>query len=162
MFDLNFKHSNSQQLEPHLNHQNQALKALGAITLKIYQALNLEEMLQITVTEVRQLLACDRVLLYRLQVGGTGSTAAESVDAAYPSVLGRTFPSDVLPTELYQQYCQGYTQSVEDTEKTPMTLCPIELLQQVKVRAKLAVPILLQSELWAVSGRKCSRSSTIS
>ncbi|HEY9626805.1 MAG TPA: diguanylate cyclase [Coleofasciculaceae cyanobacterium] len=150
MFNLNFKHSNCQQIEQNLKHQNQSLKALASITLKIYQALNLEEMLQTTVTEVRKLLVCDRVLIYRLRADGTGSTIAESVDALYPSVLGKTFPSEVLPSELYQQYCQGYTQAIEDTERSLMTLCPIELLQQVTVRAKLAVPILLQSELWGL------------
>jgi diguanylate cyclase (GGDEF)-like protein/PAS domain S-box-containing protein len=150
MFNLNSKRSHCQQVEPNLKHQNQSLKSLGAITLKIYQALNLEQILQTTVTEVRQLLACDRVLIYRLWADGTGSSVAESVDSEYPSALGRTFPSEVFPAEIYQQYCHGYTQAIEDTARSSLMLCPIELLQQVKVRAKLVVPILLQSELWGL------------
>jgi diguanylate cyclase (GGDEF)-like protein/PAS domain S-box-containing protein len=150
MFNLNFKHSNCQQVEQNLKHQNQSLKSLGSIVLKIYQSLNLEEVLQTTVIEVRQLLACDRVLIYQLRINETGSTVAESIDPAYPSVLGKTFPSDVFSEEIYQQYHDGYIQAIEDTEICSTMLCPIELLQQVKVRAKLAVPILLQSEIWGL------------
>ncbi|MBW4694594.1 MAG: diguanylate cyclase [Lyngbya sp. HA4199-MV5] len=150
MFDLIFKHLSYQKIEQNLTHQNQSLKSLGAITLKMYQSLNLEAVLQTTVTEVRQLLVCDCVLIYQLRINETGSTVAESIDPAYPSVLGRTFPSDVFPDEIYQQYRAGYVQAIEDTERCPTMLCPIELLRQVNVRAKLAVPILLQSELWGL------------
>ncbi|HAG82541.1 MAG TPA: histidine kinase, partial [Cyanobacteria bacterium UBA12227] len=48
-----------------LQQQAERERIVGAIALRIHQSLNLKEILKITVTEVRQFLACDRVLIYR-------------------------------------------------------------------------------------------------
>ncbi|MCL1470148.1 diguanylate cyclase domain-containing protein [Argonema antarcticum] len=150
MFKQFFKNSKYQQVEQNLKRQNQSLKLLGDVTLKIRQSLNLEDILQTTVTEVRQLLACDRLLVYRLWGDGTGSAVAESVDPDYPAVLGQTFPSEVFPVEIHQEYCHGKIKVIGDIKKASISSCLIEFLQQFKVQAKLVVPILFESELWGL------------
>jgi light-regulated signal transduction histidine kinase (bacteriophytochrome) len=56
---------NSQLAKEASKQQNQRSQLLAEITLKIRQSLHLEEILQTAVTEVRNLLQADRVLIYR-------------------------------------------------------------------------------------------------
>ncbi len=53
------------------------------ITQKIHKSLNLDEILQTTVAEVRQFLHTDRVLVFQLNLDGDGTVVAESVGAEW-------------------------------------------------------------------------------
>ena len=53
---------------------------LHRITLRIRQSLELQEILEATVTEVRSYLGTDRVEVYRFQPDGSGEVIAESLD----------------------------------------------------------------------------------
>ena len=54
------------QTEAALKRQNLKSQLFAEITLKIRQSLQLEEILQTTVTEVQKILQVDRVLIYRV------------------------------------------------------------------------------------------------
>jgi PAS domain S-box-containing protein len=133
-----------------LNQQEQRTQLLAKITLKIRQSLQLEEILQTTVTEVRNLLQADRVLIYRLWSDGTGSAVTEAVVPGFPAVLGQTFEREVFPQEYYQPYLSGRIRAIEDTTEADISPCLVEFLQQFGVKAKLVVPILLKEELWGL------------
>ncbi|MBD2182802.1 diguanylate cyclase [Planktothrix sp. FACHB-1355] len=150
MFKWLFNKFKYLQVEQNLKRQNQSLQLLEAITLKICQSLNLEDILQTAVTEVRKFLRCDRLLVYRLWLDGTGSAVAESVDPKYLPILGQTFPSEVFPVEIHQHYCQGHIKAIGDIKQASISRCLIEFLQQFNVKAKLVVPILFQSKLWGL------------
>jgi light-regulated signal transduction histidine kinase (bacteriophytochrome) len=96
--------------------QNQGSQLLAEITLKLRQSLQLEEILQTAVTEVRNLLQADRVLVYRLWPDGNGSVVTEAVVPGWPAILGQAFPAEVFPQEYHQLYCQGRIQATEDAE----------------------------------------------
>jgi len=120
------------------------------VTLKIRQSLQLEEILQTTVTEVQKLLQADRVLVYRLWPDGTGSVVTEAVVPGWPTVLEQTFPAEVFPEECRQLYRQGRIRAIENVEKAEVQSCLVEFLQQWGAKAKLVVPILLKEELWGL------------
>src|SRR5207237_3143447 len=52
--------------EEALQQQLMKERLVGAISQRINQSLNLEEILNTTVAEVRQFLACDRVIIFRI------------------------------------------------------------------------------------------------
>src|ERR671932_2238239 len=133
-----------------LNQQDQRTQLLAKITLKIRQSLQLEEILQTTVTEVRNLLQADRVLIYRFWPDGTGSGVKESVVSGWPTILGQTFEPEVFPQEYHQLYASGRVRAIEDVGKAEMSPCLVEFVQQFGVKAKLVVPILLKEELWGL------------
>lgn len=136
--------------EAELQHQTRRSQLFADITLKIRQSLQLEEILQTTVTEVQQLLQADRVLIYRLWPDGTGSAVTEAVVPGWPMVLKQTFSGEVFPEESRHLYRQGRTGIIEDVENTEVPSCLVEFMQQWGVKAKLVVPILLKSELWGL------------
>jgi PAS domain S-box-containing protein len=133
-----------------LNQQHQRTQLLSLITLKIRQSLQLEEILQTTVTEVRNLLQADRVVIYRLWSDGTGSGVTEAIAPGWPVILGQTFDAEVFPQEYHHLYATGRVRAIEDIGKADICPCLVEFLQQFGVRAKLVVPILLKEKLWGL------------
>lgn len=141
-----------------LNQHNQRTQLLAKITLKIRQSLQLEEILQTTVTEVRNLLQADRVLIYRFWPDGTGSGVTEAVLPGWPAVLGETFEPEVLPQEYHHLYSAGRIRAIEDIETAEIAPCLVQFLQQFGVKAKLVVPILLKEKLWGLLvAHQCTR-----
>ncbi|MEQ9622380.1 sensor histidine kinase [Coleofasciculus chthonoplastes] len=117
---------------------------------RIRQTLDLETILDTTVTEVREFLGVDRVLIYRIWSDGTGSTVAESVSSDISPILGQTFPAEVFPEQMHQLYCQGRIRTVVNPETDDVTPCLVEFLQHLGVKSKLVVPILQQEKLWGL------------
>jgi light-regulated signal transduction histidine kinase (bacteriophytochrome)/ActR/RegA family two-component response regulator len=139
------------QVEAALLLQNQRSQLFAEVTLKIRQSLNLDEILQTTVTEVKRILQADRVLIYRLWSDGTGSGVAEAVQPGLPEVMGYTFPEEVFPEPTRQKYLQGQMRSLADASHDDrISPCLVEFLQQFWVKAKLVVPIVAKEELWGL------------
>ncbi len=139
------------QAEVALQRQNQRSQLFAEVTLKIRQSLQLDEILQTTVTEVQRILQSDRVLIYRLWPNGTGSGVAEAVQPGLPQVMEYIFPEEIFPEEIKQKYRQGRMRQVEDVEHDrQISSCLVEFLQRFWVRAKLVVPILTNKELWGL------------
>ncbi|MBD1914758.1 MULTISPECIES: response regulator [Cyanophyceae] len=139
------------EAEAALQRQNQRSQLFADVTLKIRQSLQIDDILQTAVTEVKTILHADRVLIYRLWPDGTGSGVAEAVQPHFPQVMGVVFPQEVFPTESREQYRQGRIRSLVnaalDQQVSP---CLVEFLQQFEVQAKLVVPILTQDDLWGL------------
>ncbi|HEY9641787.1 MAG TPA: ATP-binding protein, partial [Coleofasciculaceae cyanobacterium] len=139
------------QAQEELQRQHRRAQLFAEVTLKIRQSLQLQDILQTTVTEVQKILNADRVLVYRLWPNATGSGVAEAVLAGFSTVLGHTFPEEVFPEEFRQLYLQGRIGVVEDVDTDPqISPCMVEYLQQFEVKAKLVVPIIAQGELWGL------------
>jgi len=52
---------------------------------------------------------------------------------------------------LWQKYCKGFVQAVEDIEtRYALTPCFVGLMRRTKIRAKLVVPIIVQDKLWGL------------
>jgi PAS domain S-box-containing protein len=75
------------QAEESLRQQTKQARLLSGMCLSIRQSLNLEEILNTTVSEVRQFLACDRVLILQLQPDSRSLVVVESVAQNWNSML---------------------------------------------------------------------------
>lgn len=130
------------QVEAELQNQNQRTQLLAAITLRIRQSLNLEEILETTVAEVRQFLQADRVVVYRFQPDWDGLIVVESVDDRYTSALGTTIQDTCFIQGGWQAYAQGSIHSIHNVEQADLDPCHKTLLQNFQVKANLVVPII--------------------
>ena len=141
-----------QRAEEELRRQNRRSQLFAEITLKIRQSLQLEEILQTTVTEVHKILDCDRVLIYRVWPNGMGRTVTEAVKPGWPVILDMPFPEEVFPLEYQELYRQGKIGAIADVEQAyaEVTPCLLEFLKPWAVKAKLVVPILLSGQLWGL------------
>jgi light-regulated signal transduction histidine kinase (bacteriophytochrome) len=119
------------QAQEELQRQNWRSQLFAEITLKIRQSLQLEEILQTTVTEVQKILNCDRVLLYRVWPNGTGCVVTEAVQPGWPAILGMTFQEEVFPTQYQELYRQGQVRAIANVERAYAEIVPclLEFLQ---------------------------------
>ncbi|MBC6435029.1 PAS domain S-box protein [Nostoc sp. HG1] len=140
------------QTELRLQQQAKQERLLGSITQRVRSSLNLDEVLNTTVEEIRQVLQSDRALVYRVFPGGTGAAIAESVLPKWPKILDILFPQEVFPEENYERYIQGrvYALSDREDENQPVLPCLIQFLSEIHVRAKLVVPIVQNHTLWGL------------
>lgn len=133
------------QAESELHRQNQRSQLFTEITLKIRQSLQIQEILQITVTEVQKILQTDRVLIYQIAPDG-GSVVAEAVVPWLPAIQGQNIIEPYLQAAYLQQYRQGHHGSPQIDLAEVAPKYP-EFLQQFGVKANLVVPILVKEEL---------------
>lgn len=141
-----------QQAEEELQRQHWRSQLFAEITLKIRQSLQLEEILQTTVTEIQKILHVDRVLIYRVLPNGTGCTVTEAVQPGWPAILGMSFEEEVFPLEYQELYRQGQIRAIADVQQAyaELTPCLLQFLEPWQVKAKLVVPILLSGQLWGL------------
>ena len=131
-----------QKIEISLKQQSQREQLVNQITQHIRQSLNLETVLNTSVTEVKTFLRADRVLIYRIWKDGTGSTITEAVTPDYPTILGQTFPEEVFPMEYHQAYTQGKIRTITNIDQDDVETCLANFVKQFGVKSKLVVPIL--------------------
>ncbi len=120
------------------------------ISQHIRQSLQLDEILQTAVDEVKKLLKVDRVLIFRFDVGGFGTVVQEQVSADYPTVLGSKIVDPCFDRTYHPRYTQGEISTVADITQAGFAPCYIEFLQKFAVQASLIVPIHLRAELWGL------------
>jgi PAS domain S-box-containing protein len=157
------------QLRTQLQQRIQRESVVAQITQQIHQSLNLNEILQTTVDQVRQFLYTDRVLVFRLNPDGDGTVVAESVGTEWRSLLSSTIHDPCLaenylawnPLETIsydpalvenyiQRYRQGYVTAIFDIQDSSINPCHVELLAQFQVKANLVVPIIDDGHFWGL------------
>ena len=131
--------------EINLWQQSERERVINQIAQQIRQSLNLDDVLNTTVTEVRNFLDCDRVLIYRIAEDGTGKAIQETVLAPYTAILNKTFPEEVFPQEYHQAYLQGKYRTITNVEQDDVRECLTDFVKQFGVQAKLVVPIIQET-----------------
>ena len=130
-----------------LEHQYRQTKLLAEITRKIRMSIQLEEILQTTVTEIQKLLNCDRALVVELKSNNTALPIGESVLPDLPPMLGYELADPLLMGDYLARYRQGKVLAIDNLATASVSPAIVQLLGQFKIQAKLVVPILWQNEL---------------
>ena len=122
---------------------------LATVALKIRKSLNLQEILQITVQEVRQLLASDRVFIYQFKPHGQSLVIAEALNDRQWSVLAENMQNCRFISAFLPSYQQG--KAIANIDESNCHVC-----QKFNIKANLIVPIILpvtsisKSYLWGL------------
>jgi diguanylate cyclase (GGDEF)-like protein/PAS domain S-box-containing protein len=126
-------------------------RLLAKIALRIRQSLNLDEVLNTAVAEVRQFLQTDRVVIYRFEPDWSGIVVVESVSSDWSPTLGAAIQDTCFTTEVQvQPYKQGRIRAIEDIYTEDIAQCHVDLLARFQVRSNLVVPILQGDNLWGL------------
>jgi diguanylate cyclase (GGDEF)-like protein/PAS domain S-box-containing protein len=125
-------------------------RVISGITKRIRRSLELQDILNTTVAEVRQFLQADRVLIYRFLPDWSGVMEVESVGDPWMSVLGTTIRDPCFTGDYVTQYKHGRVQAVSDIFQADLQACHVDLLSYFQVRANLVVPIVTESQLWGM------------
>ncbi len=165
-----------------LQQQIEQERLLNEVTSQIRQSMNLPDILETAVQQVRQLIQADRVVIYEFNssaIAALGNRSRWEDNAQYPrTAYGRiTYESRIsesLPSTLnmeegmecfpdvpnyLKRYARGLIQAINDTEAAfALSPCLLKLMRKVNARAKLVVPIVVQEELWGLLiAHQCSR-----
>ncbi len=130
------------QAQEAFRQQAERERLISMIQVRIRQSLNLQEIISITVKEVRQFLQTDRVLIYGFQVDGKGSVIVESRQNNCPEIQGTLIYDPCFSEKYTTLYQEGRVFATEDIHNSGLNPCHIELLSQFQVKASLVVPIL--------------------
>ncbi|MEH1824053.1 MAG: PAS domain S-box protein [Nostoc sp.] len=147
------------QVEAQLRLCAQRDRLLAETLVRIRSSLNLEEILQTTVTEVRQFLQADRVFIALNNANLGIRTLAESVDPKYPSVSGWSTNDEAYLQELRNLLKDNFVRVVEDMTQISTSLKVKAHCEKFQTKASLAIPIMLDDELFgALIANQCSGS----
>lgn len=142
-----------------LQRQAERQRLLTTIAQDIRRTLDLDQILQTTVTAVQQFLQTDRVIIYRFAPDWSGSIIAEAVAAGWDSLLGMQI------TDTYFVSTQGHSTQPEgitvtnDICEANLAPCHLALLERMQVRAALVIPIRQGDRLWGLLAIQHCRST---
>lgn len=153
-------------------------QAINGVILRMRQTLNLESIFNVTTTELRQTVKCDRVLIYRFKPDWSGEFVSESVAESWNILLParandpqltqvavegndcittQLSSADVLNRDTYLQENEGgiYRQKnsyccVSDIYKAGFNPCYLNLLEELQARAYIITPIFSGKKLWGL------------
>lgn len=145
------------QTELALKAQAEREQLMRTVAQRIRQSLNLQDILNATVQEVRDLLGVDRVVVYQFDSEMIGTIVAESVEPGWTVSLGVEIHDTCFQTGAGVEYYQRRKRAIANIYEAGLTDCHIRLLEQFEVKANLVVPILLEvgsqspgSHLWGL------------
>ena len=135
------------------NFQVEQQKALSSAIARLQETLDLETIFQATATEVRQLLAADRVGMFRFYADSgwdDGEFVSEDVAPDFSSAIAQKVHDRCFGDQFAIHYQQGRVQAVADIYNAGLSDCHIQILAQFQVRANLVVPLLQAQNLWGL------------
>ncbi|MEB3211802.1 MAG: methyl-accepting chemotaxis protein [Leptolyngbyaceae bacterium] len=113
-------------------------------------------------TEARKFLNIDRVVIYSLKELRrgiwSGSIRYEAVAEGWDSALQLGINDSCIPLGRLEEYRQGRAYIINNVQKSQINAEHLELLQTLKVRALLVVPIVNQERLFGLLiGHHCAK-----
>ncbi|MEM9507105.1 MAG: GAF domain-containing protein [Cyanobacteria bacterium P01_E01_bin.35] len=117
---------------------------------QIRQSQKTKEIYRTSVREVRQVLNCDRVLVYSLNQDRYGTIVAESVAAGWTRGEGRVINDPCFEVRYLDKYRDGRVRVWNDIYQSNLSDCYIEQLERLEVKANLVVPIVSGGKLFGL------------
>ena len=146
-----------QQAQQILQNQLEQQRLVMDMTGRIRRSLDLSEILQTTVDELRQFLQTDRVIIYQFGSDWSGKAICESVGTDWKAVRGTyIYNTECIESDL-GHYQQGLTTVRSDIYNVHIDAWQMQLLESFQVRANIVVPIFKGNQLWGLlSCHHCS------
>lgn len=129
-------------------------KLASKVSDRLRQASDVENLFRNTTQEVRQMLKCDRVAVYRFNPDWSGEFVAESVTQGWIPLVGPDVQKVWTDTNLQEtqggRYRHNQSLAIDDIYNAGHAPCHIDILEQFQAKAYVLVPILQGSELWGL------------
>ncbi len=120
-------------------------QTLGSIAQQIRNSLKVEEILATATAQVKELMMVDRVAIFSVSTDLHLRAVEEVVSLEYPSVMMRNWEDAQLSQAEYEFYLAGNTNIVVDFQQDPWSISLQEYIDEIHVKSKIVVPILLLS-----------------
>ncbi len=137
-----------------LKKQARREQLLRAITHRVRQSLDVDEILSSAVVEVRKIFQAERALIFRILPEGKGQIIREDVSEAYSLLGDGTWEDLCLNPDSLQYYYVGKPRIVTDVALDEWGNCLGKTLQQLGIRSKISAPIIQRlengSQIWGL------------
>lgn len=144
----------AEQLQVLLREQEkeaERVKFIADITLQIRKNLITDDIYTKAVTEVRQALKTDRVIIYQLNPENwDGVVVAESVSEDWPRMMGVRIDDPCFRERHVELYREGRVRAIANIHQEPNLAdanCYIQILEKFAVQGNLIAPIVTQDQL---------------
>lgn len=123
---------------------------------RIRQSLDVKQIFRAATEEVRQILKCDRVVVYQFLPDWGGMFISESAAPSVSQLLNGDKPIPWNDSYL-QDHQGGRYQNLEpsltpDIYQANYAPCHIQKLEELQIRASMIVPVLMGDTLWGLLG----------
>ncbi|WP_017306591.1 GAF domain-containing protein [Spirulina subsalsa] len=138
-------------VERKLKQQADRQRLSYSLTQSLRRTLHLDDILLTTVAELCQLFSTDRVAIFRFLNPHQGQVVAESVVPPWLSIEGEYF-TDLCIQQTFENLSQQEQILIQhpNIDQGNLSLCHLELLRQLQVKAYCVLPIFLAQELWGL------------
>nr|WP_242028387.1 diguanylate cyclase [Pseudanabaena sp. FACHB-2040] len=137
--------------EAELQRQVQRERIIGELAQRIRQLLDLDSILEQTVTSVRQFIEADRVIILQCSPVMSGQVIKESLDPKYPSMMEWTLRDPWSVNEKYLNfYRQGRGLAVDNIHTQKLQPDQLQFLEYFGIQAEVVVPLLQDETLWGL------------
>ena len=117
---------------------------ISEIALRIREFMDLDDISNAIVKEVRQFINADRAAIYQFNPEDmSGKIVAEDIVSPWLPSLNEQVEDTCFRDNLGSAYSEGRIYVANDIYAANLTACHIQLLERFQVRANLVVPILL-------------------
>lgn len=146
-YDITDRKRNEQQIL----RQNQLLRLLNSITLKIQTQVDIDQILTVAVEETRQLLDTCRVGIYKFDQQWNGCFIVESARSPEIAMLHQTVNDSCFREYHLDKYLNGHISSIDDVQNSPQVAeCHRRLLAKFQIKANIVTPIIYGGKLWGL------------
>jgi signal transduction histidine kinase/CBS domain-containing protein len=133
------------QAEEAMAMQLRQQQTVGDIAQQVRNSLQVEEILATATSKVKELMAVDRVTIFRVCPDRHIRAVEEVVVPEYPSLMDRNWENEQIGQEEFEFYLQGNTNIVVDVTQDPRSAGLQEYVAATAVKSKIVAPILLPS-----------------
>jgi len=125
-------------------------RLLSRVTVQIHKTLDLQQILQITVSSIQQHLYADRVIVCQFTPGWDAQVVAEAISPGWPSLLQHTIQDPGFASTWVEPYSNGRIHVLTHVQRADLTPNHRDLLHQWQVQAHVVVPIVQSEQLWGL------------
>lgn len=118
----------------------QQAEIIKNVTLKFALVSDRTELLDIAVTETKNLLQAERVIFYQVTEDGQKTVLAEAVEPGWSSALGITIDEPDL-AEAYENQQDSLLTSIDNIEQAELSSSQLQYLTSLKVKSSLIAPV---------------------
>ncbi len=155
------------------DNSNDIQKTIGRSISEMLADKNLQNLLNNSAVQVKNVIGFDRVMVYRFAPDGHGEVIAEAKNDNLPSWLGLHYPASDIPKQARELYKKNFTRLIANVNETPSAVVtsaanadtPLDLtcsqlravspihiqyLKNMGVQSSFSISLLYKQELWGL------------
>ncbi|UZT97925.1 ATP-binding protein [Chryseobacterium fluminis] len=143
---------------------------IGASLSQMLADKNINAILANTVTQIKNIIGYDRIMIYKFHEDGHGEVVAEEKEEMFDTWLGLHYPASDIPKQARELYIKNLIRLIADVNQTPISISGIEnipadltnstlravspvhirYLKNMGVSSSFSVSIVVDDQLWGL------------